>query len=174
MDTGDPAGSRARDHPVEGLHSHPGGQEAGAEVESTGRLSNFPQKKPRCQALSTQPGPVPPAGLSPLPTPLGLVVSAPGRPLCRDKPVSLPPLLGTLLSWHPGLGLSQEAERVLEGRAAGQTASPTSPQISRIATRAGAFPSAPGPIASCSTASRPAWPGQRCSGRQALLQGACV
>ena len=44
-------------------------------MESTGSLSNFPQKKPRCQALSTQPGPVPPTGLSPLLTPLGLVVS---------------------------------------------------------------------------------------------------
>lgn len=36
--------------------------------------------------------------------------------------------------WHPGLGLSQEAEIVLEGRAPGQAASTTPPQISRIAT----------------------------------------
>lgn len=34
-------------------------------MESTGRLSNFPQKKPHRQALSTQPGPVPSQGFVP-------------------------------------------------------------------------------------------------------------
>ena len=44
-------------------------------MESTGRLSNFPQKKPRRQALSTQPGPVPSQG--PVPSRLRMSLSSP-------------------------------------------------------------------------------------------------